>query len=368
MKPATLRLLMTADAVGGVWQYATDLARALAHEGVRTRLAILGPPPSAAQRSMAGAIAGLTLIETGEQLDWLASDAAAVAQAGDRIADLARHVEADVVHLNMPALAASARFPAPTIAVAHSCLGTWWDAVRGDGLPADFAWRDRLHAEGLRRADLVITPSHSFARATQARHGLIRAPEVVYNGRDALPVPPRAMHDFAFTAGRLWDEGKNVRTLDRAASRLGIPFKAAGNICGPGGEAETFEHLCLLGQLDEHDLGRWLGARPIFASAASYEPFGLAVLEAAAAGCPLVLSDIPTFRELWEDVALFVASRDDAGFAVAIDELIGDAGRRIEWGERARQRAQHYAATVMARSMLASYRAVLERAGRRVAA
>jgi glycosyltransferase involved in cell wall biosynthesis len=35
-----------------------------------------------------------------------------------------------------------------------------------------------------------------------------------------------------------------------------------------------------------------------------YEPFGLAVAEAARAARPLVLSDIPTFRELWGDAAL----------------------------------------------------------------
>ena len=42
---------------------------------------------------------------------------------------------------------------------------------------------------------------------------------------------------------------------------------------------------------------------------ARYEPFGLAVLEAAQAGMRLVLSDIPSFRELWDGAATFVASR-----------------------------------------------------------
>ena len=44
------RILMTADAVGGVWQYATELASALAGLGHETILALLGPPPSDAQR------------------------------------------------------------------------------------------------------------------------------------------------------------------------------------------------------------------------------------------------------------------------------------------------------------------------------
>ena len=45
----TTRLLITADAVGGVWRYATDLAHALVPHGVETTIAVLGPEPSDAQ-------------------------------------------------------------------------------------------------------------------------------------------------------------------------------------------------------------------------------------------------------------------------------------------------------------------------------
>ena len=41
------RVLMTADTVGGVWQYALDLARGLSEAGASTILAVLGPAPSA---------------------------------------------------------------------------------------------------------------------------------------------------------------------------------------------------------------------------------------------------------------------------------------------------------------------------------
>ena len=73
--------------------------------------------------------------------------------------------------------------------------------------------------------------------------------------------------------------------------------------------ASALAHLQPLGELDERTLAGCLSARPVFVSAARYEPFGLAVLEAAQAGCPLVLSDIPTFRELWDGAALFVDPR-----------------------------------------------------------
>src|SRR5207253_1364845 len=102
--------------------------------------------------------------------------------------------------------------------------------------------------------------------------------------------------DFVFTASRLWDEGKNVTTLDAAAARLKVPFEAAGAQRGPNGAAVQLDHIRPLGELSAARLGALYGARPIFASAALYEPFGLSVLEAAHAGCALVVSDIPTHR------------------------------------------------------------------------
>lgn len=354
-----LRLLMTIDGVGGVWQYATDLARALGQHGVETLLALLGPLPPIEQRSAARAIPGVTLVETGLPLDWLADTPDQVRLAGLRIAELARHMRADVVQFNQPAIAAGVDFPAPVIVAAHSCLATWWAAVESGPLPEDFAWRVALHGEGLRAAARVVAPSRAFAEATRSAYGLPESPVAVHNGRAPLLHPPAAMHDFAFTAGRLWDRAKNLATLDRAAARLGVPVKAVGPLAGPHGERVAFAHLHAPGPMNEDALAGCLAARPVFVSAARYEPFGLAVLEAAMAGCPLVLSDIPTFRELWSDAAIFVDADDDRGFAEAVEQLIGDTPRRLARGEQARTVAAAYTTTRMAEQMLGLYRQVL---------
>ena len=354
-----VRLLMTTDAIGGVWQYSLDLCRHLTRRRVEVILAVLGPAPDAYQRRTAGAIGGVSLVEIEGELDWLAPDAASLADSAGRLCRLAREQGVGLVHLNAPALNACVDFPVPVVAVSHSCLGTWWDAVRSGPLPPEFAWRNALHAKGLRRAQIVVCPSRSFAESTAMCHQLERTPRIVLNGRSPLPLPRGAMHDFALTAGRLWDVGKDVATLDRAAAHLGIPFRAAGRTRGENGEQQHFANLSLLGQLDEAGLARMLAARPVFASAALYEPFGLAVLEAATAGCPLVLSDIPTYRELWDDVATFVPPGDDRGFARAIDTLIGDARRRIERGEAARRRARQYSTRAMGYSMIDLYARLL---------
>ena len=65
-----LRLLLVTDAVGGVWVYSLELARALKATGIETVLAIMGPSPSASQREQAR---GFKLIDTGLPLDWLAT-------------------------------------------------------------------------------------------------------------------------------------------------------------------------------------------------------------------------------------------------------------------------------------------------------
>ena len=107
------------------------------------------------------------------------------------------------------------------------------------------------------------------------------------------------------TAGRLWDEGKNVAALDRAAEHLPFKICAAGPLTGPNGASVEFDRLDWLGILDAAGLQDMMARTAVFVSPALYEPFGLAVLEAAQAGCALVLSDIPTFRELWDGAALF---------------------------------------------------------------
>lgn len=355
---------MTADAIGGVWQYANGLAHDLVRAGWSVDIALLGPAASTAQRAQA-ATDGVTLLDTGLPLDWLAPDAAVVATAAVAIADLARARGADLVQLNQPALAV-ADIGVPVVAVVHSCVASWWDAVEQGPLPADLAWQTDLVARGLSRADAVVCPTRAFADTVARLYALPHAPVAIHNGR-APAGPGGPIHDFAFTAGRLWDRGKNVATLDRAAARLGIPFKAAGALAGPNGERIAPAHLQTLGQVGDPVIAGCLSARPVFASAALYEPFGLAVLEAALAGCALVLSDIPTFRELWDGVATFVPATDAIGFADAIEAVAGNPALRAARGTLARERALAYSPDRNAAAMVALFERV-SGAHRRVAA
>jgi glycosyltransferase involved in cell wall biosynthesis len=354
-----VRVLITADAVGGVWQYATDLACALAPLGFEPTIAVLGPEPTAAQRTPVEA-AGIPLIETGLPLDWLCDGPIPVREAGEALAALVRERGFDLVHCNMPTLAASGAFDVPLVAVAHGCLATWWDAANGTKLPPDYRWQRTLTEQGFRAASRVVAPTAAFAAAIQRTYGLADLPLAVHNGRRPLAVGAGEPTDCVFTAGRLWDQVKQTRLLDRVAARLTVSFHAAGALVGPHGEQVPADHLDPLGLLGEAELAGWLAQRPIFVSAARFEPFGLAVLEAAAAGCPLVLADLPTFRELWDGAATFVAAEDEDGFVTAIETLRADPAQRAALGDAAQQRAARYTPTAVARDMAAIYRALLE--------
>ena len=378
------RLLMTTDAIGGVWQYSTELARALKPLGVDTVLAVMGPtttchpgpfgeaqdrlepgsrylstPEEAGSRIKSGMTEEVEVIHTTLPLDWLAPGPAEVAAAGDAIAALAAEVNADLVHLNSPALAARTRFPVPVVAVAHGCLASWWQGARGTAPTPDHAWHAELMAAGLLAADATAAPSAAFAATLQHLYHLPTPPLVVHNGRSAPAASDVAPARGAFTAGRLWDAVKNTPLLDEVAALIDAPFRAAGPLVGPHGEAVALRHLDHLGTLADEEVAAALAGRPIYVSAARFEPFGLSVLEAAAAGCPLVLSGIDTFRELWTGAALLVPDETPEAYAAAIRRIADDPALRAHLGDAARVRAARYTPAAMAAAMAAIYAGIL---------
>jgi glycogen synthase len=348
--------MMTADAVGGVWTYAIDLARGLSHAGVETTLVVLGPSPSAEQHRAASAVAGLRLIDTGLTLDWMANDMDEIEDTAGAVRDLASDVEADVVHLNSPALAGFVGFSAPVLGACHSCVATWWDAVKDGPMPPEFRLRTEALQQGMAACDALVAPSIAFARATASTYRLSR-PDVVRNGRvfgERVDEEPRQA--TVFTSGRLWDEGKNVGVLDEAAGLARIDLRAAGPLEGPAGlNRISLAHAAPLGRLSADAVEHELRRATVYATSALYEPFGLGVLEAAQAGCALVLSDIPTFRELWDGAAIFVDPRDAQGFADAFRHLLNEPEKARQLGTAAHGRAKTYSVQAMTDGVLELY-------------
>ncbi len=368
---ASLRVLMTTDAVGGVWTYALDLATALQPLGVEVTLAVFGPACEPEQR-IAAARAGVAIVSASDTLDWTAATAGEAQAAATCLRALVDRLRPEIVQANSPTLLAGPRMGVGAVAVCHSDVKTWWAAVKADApLPPDLAWRAALMADGYAAADALVAPTQAFAEATIAAYSLTAPIRAVWNGRRAMPAAaataaPRGV--FALAAGRLWDEGKGLATFDRAMARQPLPAYAAGPLTGPNGATVRLAQVHALGRLGDAELAGWLAAQPIFVSPALYEPFGLAVLEAAQAGCPLVLSDIATFRELWDGVALFTPPADADALATALDDLAGNEERRATLGAAACERAGRYTIEATAAAMLDVYASVLDSRRRRAVA
>ena len=331
------RVLLTVDAVGGVWPYALDMAEMLAGLGIMCRLLGFGPPPPMQWIEAAGS--GIDLVWMDEPLDWMVRDEQALDQVSAAIMEQIQLWRPDVVHL--AALSQASGLPPGPVVVAHahSCVPTWWDAVRGDRLPEYWAWQWHRNRSGLDRADRVIVPARSHGVLLDRVYGAVSRVSVVPNAARRATEGAMPEQSYVFAAGRWWDDGKNGRVLDQAAADLPLPVLMAGALTGPNGASLDLSHAISLGQLTPMQTGTHMAQAAIFAAPSLYEPFGLAVLEAASRGATLLLADIPTFRELWNDCAIFVNPRDAAAWSGAIMALMADDDRRAALGGRARMRA-----------------------------
>ncbi|HWR52676.1 MAG TPA: glycosyltransferase family 4 protein [Bryobacteraceae bacterium] len=348
-----MRLLMTADTVGGVWTYAVELIRALAGHGVEAMLATMGAPLSAAQRSDIRVLTNLAgVFESSYKLEWMEDPWEDVRAAGHWLLGIAERVRPDLLHLNGYAHGALG-WPAPVVMVGHSCVLSWWEAVHG--VPAPERWRRYREevARGLTATSVVAAPTCAMLGALQRHYG-VRGGRVVPNARSPR-IPSREKRDVVLSAGRLWDEAKNLRAIAAAAPRLPWPVCVAGEAQHPEGGRNVLDGVRALGPLSPGDLAEWYADAAIYALPAKYEPFGLSVLEAAQAGCALVLGDIPSLRENWDGAALFVHPSDEQEFEGVLRRVITDSSLRLGLQERARQRAKAFTPEAMARGYLDAY-------------
>ena len=350
---------MTADAVGGVWQYAVDLGGALGRRGIRVVLAVMGPTPSEQQLREAERV-GVAAVARPYRLEWEDEPWDDVARAAGWLLALERAIKPDVVHLNGYSHAALP-WRAPRVVVAHSCVRSWWRAVRGGDAPAEWDRYRMSVANGLAAADLVIAPTNAMRHALEAEYGLQPRARVIANGLDRASRPEDVEKEPAvLIAGRLWDEAKNVAALCAVTADVPWPVWVAGDDRGCDG----FGTARRLGRLSREDLGAWMARAAIYAHPARYEPFGLSVLEAAAAGCALVLGDIPSLRENWDGAAVFVDPDDREGLASALRALIADPHRRSTLGHLARQRSRRFDIDATAEAYAEAYASTGCRAGR----
>ncbi len=262
----------------------------------------------------------------------------------------------DLVHVNG---FAQARLDGvrPVVVVAHSDVLSWWRAAHGEPAPA--AWHEyrRQVVCGLSAAARVVAPTGAVLDDLRREYGLLlRNAAIIANGVDIGAFSPRPKRPRIMASGRVWDEAKNLLVLGDIAALLAWPVEIAGETVHPEHGAADLRHARSLGVLDAAEMRQWLARGAIFAAPARYEPFGLGVLEAAAAGCVLVLGDIASLRETWDGAAIFLPAEDAGRWRATLAQLIEDRGECRRLGLTARARAEHFTLARTARSYRALYR------------
>src|SRR3954463_9898219 len=123
-------ILMTTDAVGGVWWFASELAPALCDMGHEVTLVVMGPAPNSEQLCALRRPAGFNLEITDLALEWMDPDGRDMARARHVLHDTAHRVRPDLVHLNSYREACF-DWSTPVLVTGHSCVMSWWQACHG---------------------------------------------------------------------------------------------------------------------------------------------------------------------------------------------------------------------------------------------
>jgi glycosyltransferase involved in cell wall biosynthesis len=242
-----------------------------------------------------------------------------------------------------------------------------------------------------RRAAAVIVPSRAVAGEVVARLGV--PPELIHVVPEApaeVFTRPVARADvdevlaryglepgFSLAVGTL-EPRKNLGRVVEAIGRLrcepGHDTKLRLVVAGPSGwkfgreeaAGRAVDGVRFLGFVPDVDLRVLMAAARALVYPSLYEGFGLPVLEAMAAGLPVVTSGSGALAELAGDAALLVDPLDTDSIAAAMARLVVDPALGPRLAELGRTRAAAYSWERTARETLEVYRAALELSGSEV--
>ena len=192
--------------------------------------------------------------------------------------------------------------------------------------------------------------------------------EIVRNGVSPRPIArTRPRRDHVLVVAQLRPQKGHLTLIDAAAR---LPERITVTLAGDGperaaierriGELGLAERVNLAGFVD--DVGPLLDAASVVVLPSRFEGFPLVVLEAMAAGRPVVATDVPGTNELITDgeTGLLVPVDDPVRLATAIQRLLDDPAEAEQMGARARARVtERFGVDRMASAVDDIYRAVL---------
>jgi glycosyltransferase involved in cell wall biosynthesis len=216
--------------------------------------------------------------------------------------------------------------------------------------PQDFPFRDALRRRLLVslsvRASRAVLTNSDFSRREIARRfpsAADRVTAVPLGPDDDLPPPPPRDEarrrlgidgSFVITVGSVLNR-RCLPELLRATARLarrhpGLVLDVVGDnrthpridLAALAASLGIADRIRLSGFVGEADLADRYAAADAAVFLSEYEGFGLPALEAAARGVPLVVARPPSLGEIFGEVALTVAPRDESAVARAIDAVL----------------------------------------------
>jgi len=354
-----IKIVMTADTVGGVWTYAMDLCGALQNFNTEIHLVTMGALLSKDQYRQVQELRNIHLYESNYKLEWMQDPWHDVEKAREWVDYICQKVTPDLIHFNNFGQIGN-DWNCPVVTVYHSCVQTWFRAVKGTDTPAEWEQYNRTLQRALNNSDVIVAPSKAMLKAAQEVFGNFKIAQVIYNGRDLIYTDITAKEPYILSAGRIWDEGKNIKLLSDIACDLSWPVYIAGKNESPDGSVYEPENVKFVGLLSHEEMEACMTKASIFVMPAKYEPFGLAVLEAAKAGCALALSNIPTLTEIWGDAAFYFDPNDEEDAKRVIQMLADNDDVRREMAYKATERAKKYTANKMALEYMELYHQLIQ--------
>jgi glycosyltransferase involved in cell wall biosynthesis len=157
---------------------------------------------------------------------------------------------------------------------------------------------------------------------------------------------------------------KNIPVAIETLKNLDIKLVLAGNRKAHNFDPKIYETIeknnlqksvIFPGWIDEEDKPALLQMAACFVFPSLYEGFGIPVIEAMAAGTPVVCSDIPVLREISSDAALFGDPKNSKDFAEKINSVFSDENLQRELIEKGTEIAQNFTWQKTAEKTLAIY-------------
>lgn len=350
-----MKILITTDNIGGVWTFSISLAKNLKNKGLDVCLAIIGDPLTVSQKKEAE-FTEYHFFRSRQE--WMHDPWHDILNAGKWLMKLKDQFHPDIVHLNSYSFGVL-QWDCPVVMSAHSCVLSWWDAVKGGEIPGEWQEYAKNVTAGIRAADIVVAPSRTMLRMIEKHYDPLKNKMVIYNGGDNSIFSIDRKENFVFSMGRLWDEGKNIKLILKAAPEIVYPIYIAGDNSGMD-ISKVSENVHFTGQIPPGQVAGWLSRAAIYLLPVKYEPFGYTFLEAAFSGCAIVTGDIESMREIWDDTVVYSSTCDVAKLAGTVSRLMADEKQRKLYADKSMKLALSvYTIERMTSEYLALYQSVL---------